>query len=233
MQNLQELPEGNWFCSLDCNNINTTLVNLVARGGENLPNSLMNMIKNKYNDKGLEFDPELDIKWRILNCKVDNSKDSRLLLSKVVALFHERFDPIVHATSGIDYIPTMLFGRNIMGEDFSGMYCVLLTVNQVVVSAGIFRVFGSEMAELPLVATVTDFQGQGYFQSLFSCLENLLGSLKVKQFVLPATEEAESIWTSKFEFTKLNKNEVNNYWKYYRMMIFQGTSLLHKQISTI
>jgi len=30
----------------------------------------------------------------------------------------------------------------------------------VVVSAGIFRVFGSEIAELPLVATVTDFQGQ-------------------------------------------------------------------------
>jgi len=38
--------------------------------------------------------------------------------------------------------------------------CASCFCSGVVVSAGIFRVFGSEMAELPLVATVTDFQGQ-------------------------------------------------------------------------
>ena len=30
----------------------------------------------------------------------------------------------------------------------------------MVVSAGIFRIFGEEVAELPLVATSKDFQGQ-------------------------------------------------------------------------
>ncbi|KAK7341920.1 hypothetical protein VNO80_24861 [Phaseolus coccineus] len=230
MQNIEELPEGDWFCSSDCEHINTTLVNLVARGEENLPNPLLSLIKKKYNDKGLEFGLDIDIKWRLLNWKVGKSEETRQLLSKVVAIFHERFNPIVHTTTGTDYIPTMLFGRNIKGEDFSGMYCMLLTVNEVVVSAGVFRVFGSELAELPLVATVTDFQGQGYFQSLFSCIQGLLGSLKVKKFVLPAAAEAESIWTGKFGFTKLEKDEINNYWKYYHMMIFQGTSLLHKQI---
>ncbi|MED6164287.1 hypothetical protein PIB30_088202, partial [Stylosanthes scabra] len=142
----------------------------------------------------------------------------------------ERFDPIVDSSSGRDFIPTMLFGRNIRGQDFSGMYCAVLTVNQVVVSAGIFRVFGLEVAELPLVATVPDFQGKGYFQCLFSCMERLLVSLNVRHLVLPAAEEAESIWTSKFGFTKLEQGEIDYYKKFYRMMIFQGTSLLRKPV---
>ena len=49
---------------------------------------------------------------------------------------------------------------------------------------------------------------QGYFQSLFSCIEGLLGSLKVKRFVLPAASEAESIWINKFGFTKLDQDKV-------------------------
>ncbi|BAT90492.1 hypothetical protein VIGAN_06174600 [Vigna angularis var. angularis] len=230
MHNIEELPEGNWFCCSECENINVTLVNLVARGEENLPNPLLNLIKKKYNNKGLEFGSDIHIKWRLLNWKVGESEETRQLLSKVVAIFHEQFDPIVHTTTGTDYIPAMVFGRNIIGEDFSGMYCMLLTVNEMVVSAGVFRVFGTEIAELPLVATVTDFQGQGYFQSLFSCIEGLLGSLKVKRFILPAAGEAESIWINKFGFTKLVQDQINDYWKYYHMMIFQGTSLLHKQI---
>ncbi|TKY67145.1 Increased DNA methylation 1 [Spatholobus suberectus] len=155
MQNLEELPEGKWFCCSDCDQLHTALVNLVARGKENLPDSLLSLIRKKYADKGLETGADLDIKWRVLNWKLAESDETRQLLSKAVAIFHERFDPIVHPTSGIDFIPTMLYGRDIKGQDFGGMYCAVLTVNQVIVSAGIFRVFGSEVAEFPLVATVT------------------------------------------------------------------------------
>jgi hypothetical protein len=35
-----------------------------------------------------------------------------------------------------------------------------LIFSQVVVSAGVFRVFGPEVAELPLVATDAEYQGQ-------------------------------------------------------------------------
>lgn len=51
---------------------------------------------------------------------------------------------------------------------------------------------------------------QGYFQCLFSCIERLLQSLSVKNLVLPAADEAESIWTNKFGFTKLEHDEVCN-----------------------
>ncbi|RDX79291.1 hypothetical protein CR513_40302, partial [Mucuna pruriens] len=231
MQNLEELPEGDWFCSINCNQIHSALVDLVACKEQNIPDSLLSLIKKKHEEKSLDIGA-LDIKWRVMNWKLDSShsetkkldsshSDTRKLLSRAVAIFHERFDPIVDSTSGRDFIPTMLFGRNIRGQDFGGMYCAVLTVNQVVVSAGVFRIFGSEIAELPLVATTADHQGQ----CLFSCIEMLLGSLNVRNLVLPAADEAESIWTGKFGFTKLSQDEINNYKKFYRMMIFQGTSV--------
>lgn len=52
---------------------------------------------------------------------------------------------------------------------------------------------------------------QGYFQTLFTCMEKLLGFLNVKNIVLPAAEEAESIWTNKFGFFKMAPDEVRAY----------------------
>lgn len=43
---------------------------------------------------------------------------------------------------------------------------------------------------------------------LFSCIENLLRSLNVRNFVLPAADEAESLWTNKFGFKKIAEDEV-------------------------
>ncbi|KAG4385884.1 hypothetical protein GLYMA_12G179200v4 [Glycine max] len=232
MENLEELPVGNWFCSGNCSQIHTALMDLVASKEKDVPDPLLNLIKKKHEEKSLDIGAGLDVKWRVINWKLDSdSVETRKLLSKAVAIFHERFDPIVDSTSGRDFIPAMLFGRNIRGQDFSGIYCAVLTVNGDIVSAGVFRVFGLEIAELPLVATTADHQGQGYFQCLFSCIETLLGSLNVKNLVLPAADEAESIWTGKFGFTKLPQDEINKYKKFYRMMIFQGTSVLQKPVA--
>lgn len=49
---------------------------------------------------------------------------------------------------------------------------------------------------------------QGYFQALFACIERLLSSLKVKHFVLPAAEEAVSIWTQRFGFGTITQDKV-------------------------
>lgn len=87
--------------------------------------------------------------------------------------------------------------RNIRGQDFSGMHCAILTVkldpfltfllsfhpatadvtlcltifflyrSSTVVSVGILRIFGQEMAELPLAATRVDNQDRVCFSLLF------------------------------------------------------------------
>ncbi|KAE8711386.1 cyclin-dependent kinases regulatory subunit 1-like [Hibiscus syriacus] len=234
MDDLKELPKGKWFCCAECNRIHTSLQKLIVRGDENIPDSSLHVVRKKHAESSLESKAKLDIRWRVLSGKMASSDDTRVTLSKAVAIFHERFDPISDSGSSKgDLIPSMVYGRTFKGRDFSGMYCAILTVNQVVVSAGIFRIFGQEMAEIPLVATSSESQGQGYFQCLFNCIEKLLGFLKVKMIVLPAADEAESIWTKKFRFGKITQEELNNYTRDYQMMIFQGTSVLQKPVPAI
>lgn len=50
---------------------------------------------------------------------------------------------------------------------------------------------------------------QGYFQALFACVEDLLLSLNVKDLVLPAADEAESLWKNRFGFEKLEQEKVS------------------------
>ncbi|XP_059646794.1 uncharacterized protein LOC132293362 isoform X2 [Cornus florida] len=230
MADLEELPKGKWFCSMDCQRISCALQNLLIRGEEKLPDSLLDVLKKKHEEKdpGTVFD--FDVRWRVLSGKIA-SRETRLLLSKAVAIFHECFDPIVDLTTGQDFIPSMVYGRNLRGQDYGGMYCAVLTVNSSVVSAAILRVFGCEVAELPLVATSNGNQGKGYFQILFSCIERLLAFLNVRTFVLPAAEEAESIWTQKFGFEKIPSEQLDNFRKdVSQMMTFKGTSMLQKKV---
>lgn len=221
MADLKEKPEGKWFCTKGCSRINIALEKCVVRGPEELPDSITKLLKMK--------PEESNISWRLLSGKVA-SPESRSLLSKAVAMFHNRFDPIVDAVTGRDLIPRMVYGKNMREQDFSGMFCAVLTVNSSVVSAGLIRVLGQDLAELPLVATSSEYQGQGYFYSLFCCIERLLGFLNVKTIVLPAAEEAEAIWTQKFGFQKLSPDQVTKYTKEYQLTVFRGTAVLQKPV---
>ncbi|OVA17928.1 zinc finger protein [Macleaya cordata] len=229
MADLRELPEGEWFCCTDCNRIHSALQELLVRGPEKLPDSVSHVIKAKHVEGSSDDNDDLDVRWTLLSGKLA-TPECRLLLSKAVAIFHDRFDPIVDSKTGRDLIPSMVYGRNIRDQEFGGMYCAVLTANSTVVSAGILRIFGREVAELPLVATSSENQGRGYFQSLFSCVEQLLGSLNVKNLALPAAEEAESIWTNKFSFKKMTQDQLSVYRRDCQMMTFQGTSMLEKPV---
>ncbi|KNA08208.1 hypothetical protein SOVF_164770 [Spinacia oleracea] len=230
MADLAELPDGNWFCSMDCGRIESSLQNLLVRGVEKLPDSLLDIIMKKNMLIGSDSGTDLEVSWRLLSGKIA-SPETRPLLSQAVAIFHESFAPIIDVVSGHDLIPAMVYGRNVGGQEYGGMYCAVLTANKVVVSAGIFRIFGPEVAELPLVATSSGNHGKGYFQTLFACIERLLAFLKVKTLVLPAAEEAGTIWTARFGFTKMTVDEISdmkrNLWSLVR---FQGTSMLHKPV---
>uniref|UniRef100_A0A2C9V866 Zinc finger PHD-type domain-containing protein n=1 Tax=Manihot esculenta TaxID=3983 RepID=A0A2C9V866_MANES len=229
MANLKELPKGKWFCCPDCCRIHSTLQKLIVRGSEKLPISLLNVIKKKNEEKSLETINDIDVRWRLLSGKIV-SPETKVLLSQALAIFQERFDPIVD-TTGRDLIPLMVYGKNSKGQDYEGMYCAVLVVNSFVVSAGVLRIFGQEVAELPLVATSNGNQGKGYFQLLFSCIEKLLAFLNVQSVVLPAAEEAESIWTDKFGFQKIKPDQISQYRKSCcQMVTFKGTSMLQRMV---
>ncbi|KAL6574913.1 hypothetical protein OROMI_012198 [Orobanche minor] len=230
MADLKELPKGKWFCSDNCKWIYSALQNLLNSGAEKLHDSALEIIKKKQLENIWVTDNVLDVRWRLLNGKV-TSRETRVLLSQAVAIFHDSFDPIVDSETGRDFIPSLVYGRNIRGQDFSGMYCAILTMNSTVISAGILRIFGQEIAELPLAATLSGNQGKGYFQILYSCIEKLLAFLNVKSLVLPAADDAKSIWTEKFGFEEIPQAQLAGYRKMcWQMMAFKGTSMLEKAV---
>ncbi|XWS67025.1 hypothetical protein CRYUN_Cryun05aG0250900 [Craigia yunnanensis] len=229
---LKEIPKDKWFCCDDCNRIHGALQSSVSNGVQIIPTSFSNIIQRKHLEKGLYIDGATDcVQWRILSGK-SRYPEHLPLLSSAAAIFRECFDPIV-AKSGRDLIPVMVYGRNISGQEFGGMYCVVLIVRSVIVSAGLLRIFGREVAELPIVATSRKHQGKGYFQALFACIERLLSSLNVENLVLPAAEEALSIWTKKFGFAKMNEQQLSNHQKELQLTLFKGTSMLEKKVQQI
>ncbi|KAK4408450.1 Increased DNA methylation 1 [Sesamum angolense] len=208
IDDLKALPEDEWFCCTPCSNINSALQKLIGDGEQRLPETLSDVLKKKCEGQDPQKNLELEIRWRLLH-GTKATEDTRVWLSGAVNIFHDRFDPIADASTGrLDLIPHMVYGRHFKDQDFCGMYCAVLMVNSVVVSAGIFRIFGEEVAELPLVATRSECQGKGYFQSLFYCIEGLLASLNVKDLILPAADEAESLWKNRFGFEKLGQEQV-------------------------
>ncbi|KAL3849575.1 hypothetical protein ACJIZ3_011457 [Penstemon smallii] len=229
MDNLKAVPKDSWFCCIQCNEINSALQKLIDDGEQRLPEFLSSILKTKYEEQG----SGPDIKWRLLRGR-EAPIAMRKPLSAAVSVFHEQFQPIADSsTQNADLIPDMVYGRAIKnGPDYGGMYCAILMVNSVVVSAAIFRTFGEEVAELPLVATRSEYQGKGYFQSLFYCIENLLLSFNVKDLVLPAADEAQLLWKNKFGFEELEEEQVDQYKKeHHQMMIFKETLVLHKPLS--
>ncbi|KAL5651308.1 hypothetical protein ACJX0J_036766, partial [Zea mays] len=207
---LKELPEGEWFCCSSCSETRSSLDKIISDGAQLLVEPDLEIIKKKHVTRGLCMDTSKDLKWQLLSGK-RTTEDGSILLSAAVPIFHQSFDPIREALTGRDLIPEMVNGRGpkegMPGQDYSGMYCALLTVGSTVVSAALLRVMGGDVAELPLVATSQDVQGLGYFQALFSCIERMLVSLKIKHFVLPAAHEAEGIWMKKFGFSRTTPEE--------------------------
>ncbi|XP_019428220.1 PREDICTED: uncharacterized protein LOC109336216 isoform X2 [Lupinus angustifolius] len=226
---LEELPKDKWFCCDDCNRIYVALQNSVSAGADIIPTSLSELIIKKHEERGLcSYEGMNGIQWRILSGK-SRYPEHLPLLSRAAAIFRECFDPIV-ALSGRDLIPVMVYGRNISGQEFGGMYCIVLIVNSVVVSAGLLRIFGCNVAELPLVATSREYQGKGYFQVLFSCIERLLSSLNVEKLVLPAAGDAESIWTKKLGFRKMSEDQLSKHLREVQLTLFNKTSMLEKTV---
>ncbi|KAI5082066.1 hypothetical protein GOP47_0001809 [Adiantum capillus-veneris] len=225
---LQELPDGEWFCGTDCTRIHKVLHELVLCGPKPVCTNICNMV--------LEAKPQQEVKpqvseytWQLLHGRRGDPKNGKIL-SEAASVYAESFDPIVDATSGRDLISVMVHSRSIRDQDFGGMYCAVLKRKEIIVSTAMIRVFGRHFAEMPLVATSTAFRGQGFFQIFLLHIERLLGMLQVEHLVLPATSEAEGIWIKKFGFMKLDEKQVRKLESEVQIMMFQGSSMLLKSI---
>ncbi|XP_076938160.1 increased DNA methylation 1-like [Bidens hawaiensis] len=218
-RNLKELPPGGWFCSSKCWQLNRDVKVLVVLGSQKVPDSLMG-----------NYATNCDAEWRIVRGK-HTTEENNLLLNEAAKIFDVGFNPIIDTRTKKDMIKAMTYGTEIAGSDFAGVHCFILTIGPKVVTAGLFRVLGHDVAELPIVATGQQYQGQGHFKVFFRCFERLLSQLNVKKLVVPAAEEVIAMWCNKFGLRKVTPIEQNEYMqKHTSMVAFTGTSLLEKEV---
>ncbi|RCV19757.1 hypothetical protein SETIT_4G001200v2 [Setaria italica] len=128
---LKELPEGEWFCCGSCSETRSSLEKIISDGAQLLAEPDIEIIRKKHETRDLCMDTSTDLKWQLL-CGKRATEDGRILLSAAVPIFHQSFDPIIEVHTKRDLIPEMVHGRGpkegMAGQDYSGMYCALLTV---------------------------------------------------------------------------------------------------------
>ncbi|KAK4417321.1 hypothetical protein Salat_2557700 [Sesamum alatum] len=189
----------------------SALQKLLNVGVEKLPDSCLDILKKRISGNNSVANAGFDVKWRLLKGN-ESPKQDRALLSQAVAIFHVRnvlsFELITKNWAQFD--PPMVYGRKVRGEDFGGLYCAILMVNSIVVSAGIIWIFGQDTAELQLAATRTRNQGN---------------------LVLPVADSAKPMWTNKFGFEEIAEAQLEYYRQTcWQMITFNGTSVLHKPV---
>nr|KAJ0216546.1 hypothetical protein LSAT_V11C300139660 [Lactuca sativa] len=104
--------------------IHGVIQDVVVNGATIISALVLSIINRKHQhvDKGGVTN---EIRWRMLSGK-SRYPEHLPLLSRAAAIFWvECFDPIV-GTSGRDLIPVMVYGRNISGQEFGGIYFVVL-----------------------------------------------------------------------------------------------------------
>ncbi|XP_076947113.1 increased DNA methylation 1-like isoform X2 [Bidens hawaiensis] len=227
---LSKLPAGAWYCNKDCESLHSLIELVVESGPLKAKDMYMKIASEKL--KGSEADnmKRADMSWLAFTGK-DARAEYKEWIPKAIDILRECFGPITDIETQEDFIKTMANGGEIGSSDFFGVYNALLTVDQEVVTAGLFRVYGREFAELSLVGTRECDRRKGYFQVFMACFESMLSLLRVKKIVIPAAIDAKSMWIKSFGFTEIPLKTLENYRDTYTSMVaFQDTILLQRDV---
>ncbi|RZS17133.1 hypothetical protein BHM03_00049248 [Ensete ventricosum] len=91
------------------------------------------------------------------------------------------------------------------------------------------RIHGVTVAEMPLIATCSEYRRQGMCRRLIDAIEKMLKSFGVKMLVISAIPILVETWTSHFGFKPIEDVE-RRHLNHVNLMLFPGTALLIKQL---
>ncbi|KAK9810346.1 hypothetical protein WJX72_009121 [[Myrmecia] bisecta] len=205
---LHELPDGDWFCSPECHSINDSLRARVLAGPVPISG---------------------DHTWQLLRGK-DGTHATTWALKSAAELLQESFDPIIDIISGQDLLNVMVYAQELGEWDYTGMYTAVLRHKGKPVAAAVFRVFGPQLAELPLVATRLTARRQGHARVLIRAFEAMLAQAGVQCLSLPAAHETVGTWMHGFGFAHMPAEQLRAARSELRLLIFPGTEVLCKPL---
>ncbi|XP_040987978.1 increased DNA methylation 1 isoform X1 [Juglans microcarpa x Juglans regia] len=209
-----------WFCSGSCQEVYSGLQSRVG---------LINHIADGFS-------------WILLRCIHDDQKvhsaqrfalkaecNSRLAVA--LTIVEECFLSMVDPRTGIDMIPQVLYNwaSDFARLNFYGFYSVVLEKDDVLISVASIRVHGTTVAEMPFIATCSQYRRQGMCRRLMAAIEEMLISFKVEKLVIAAIPDVVETWTEGFGFKLLEDNEKKNLNKI-NLMVFPGTIFLKKHL---
>ncbi|XVF78768.1 hypothetical protein PTKIN_Ptkin14bG0162700 [Pterospermum kingtungense] len=271
---MQELPEGNWYCSNCTCWICKNFVN-DKEASSSLDAFKCSQCDHKYhkaclNDKSLFEEKGSDtlfcggscqelhsglsshlgminqlsdgFSWMLLRCIHEDQKvqsaqrlalkaECNSKLAVALSIMEECFQSMVDPRTGVDMIPHLLYnwGSDFARLNFSGFYSLVLEKDDVLISVASIRIHGVTVAEMPLIATCSNYRRQGMCRRLMTVIEEMLISFKVEKLVITAIPDLVETWTKGFGFKPVEDeerktlNEIN-------LVVFPGTILLKKPL---
>ncbi|KAI5605363.1 hypothetical protein BDE02_01G346800 [Populus trichocarpa] len=209
-----------WFCSGSCQEVYSGLHSRVGINNPIADGFCWTLLRCIHEDQKVLSAQRLALK---AEC---NSK-----LAVALTIMEECFQSMVDPRTGIDMIPHALYnwGSDFARLNFFGFYTVVLEKDDVLVSAASVRVHGVTVAEMPLIATCSNYRRQGMCRHLMTAIEEMLISFKVEKLVISAIPDLVETWTKGFGFIPVSKDEKQSLNKI-NFMVFPGTILLKKQL---
>ena len=161
---------------------------------------------------------------------LDGTEETEAAISEATKLLQESFDPIMDLASNTDLLPLMISAKQVGDWDYSGMYTLLLKYMDTPVVAAVVRVFGPQIAELPLIATSKSQRRRGHAKVLVDLFQKHLSIAGVHKLALPAAHETVSAWKHGFHFVDMPPEEVRLAKQQLHLLVFPGTEMLWRNI---
>ena len=173
-----------------------------------------------------------DYTWQILNGE-DGTQETHQAIEEATSLLQESFDPIMDLSTNTDLLPLMINAEQYGDWDYRGVHTILLKHRSTPVVAAVVRVFGPQMAELPLIATSKSQRRRGHAKVLVDLFQYHLKQAGVHRLVLPAAHETVVAWKGGFHFIDMPSDQVRLAKHQLKVLVFPGTEMLWKQIDGV
>ncbi|CAN6854701.1 unnamed protein product [Brassica oleracea] len=196
-----------WFCSKQCSRVFSALQSLLGR-------------KIAVGEEGLV--------WSLIRAPNDGEHyddEQMAKLDSAVEILHQGFEPSTDPFSGRDLVEELIYRKDASGVG-RGFYTVLVERNNEPVTVAAMRV-DKDVAEIPLVATLSSYRRSGMCRVLMDELEKQMSRMGVRRLVLPAAKEVVSTWSQGFGFKVMDSWERLEFVKH-GMLDFVGTVMCHK-----
>ncbi|CAL0310183.1 unnamed protein product [Lupinus luteus] len=209
-----------WFCGQSCQEVYTGLQSQTGLVNQAADGFSWMLLKCIHDDQKC-----LSAQWFALKA-VCNTK-----LAVALTIMEECFLSMLDPRTGIHMIPQVLYnwGSDFTRLNFQGFYTVVLEKQDVLISVASVRVHGTTVAEMPLIATCSQYRRQGMCRLLVSAIEEMLISIKVEKLVISAIPDLVETWTKGFGFMPVDDFDKQRL-KKVNLMVFPGTVLLEKPL---